>query len=432
MKRIIASIGLGAAVVGGMISPAIAEDAPQIHAEVTKATSASRQVSSEINVSGTWTVEKLAVGQSFTVSTTPTNGGVPFKWNASFPFLLDDGTKVGECTADQANLTCKVNVVPPAYADKIDVKGSWWARARLQEGAIGTEEAPIVLNGEVVKKLVWGDTQGTGTCTSDCDNAAHYEYAHPENLKFGWTNDNGTVGWAIKWIATPGVEYVVKDFDTPLGTLVKCAKSSEWDPATTEIIAATRVDANTIKFTAPTDSKVCITFPPEQMKVPEGQRSVTNHAEVNGLKLEATTTLKSNGGTDGDGSNKPKPTPAPTPEPTPSPNPTTPAPTPSPKPSEPTPAPKPSEKPTPVPTTPTPKPSVTTPAPKPTPNTTPAPKPESKPAPKQTTPQVTATKPSETNKLAKTGTSVIASGILVALLALSGILILILSRKENN
>lgn len=426
MKRILASIGLGAAVVGGMISPAIAEDTPQIHAEVTKATSASRQVSSEINVSGTWTVEKLAVGQSFTVSTNPTNGGVPFKWNASFPFLLDDGTKVGECTADQANLTCKVNEVPPAYADKIDVKGSWWARARLQEGAIGTEETPIVLNGEVVKKLVWGDTQGTGTCTNDCDNAAHYEYARPENLKFGWTNDNGTVGWAIKWIATPGVEYVVKDFDTPLGTLVKCAKSSEWDPATTEIIAATRVDANTIKFTAPADSKVCITFPPEQMKVPEGQSSVTNHAEVNSLQLEATTTLKSNGGTDGDGSNKPKPTPAPTPSVTP-----TPAPVPTPTPSV-TPAPKPTPSQTTPAPTPKPTPSETKPAPKPTPNTTPAPKPEPKPAPKQTTPQVTANKPSETHKLAKTGTSVIASGILVALLALSGILILILSRKENN
>lgn len=411
MKRVLASIGLGAIVVGGMISPAIAEDTPQIHAEVTKATSASRQVSSEINVSGTWTVERLAIDQSFTVSTNPTNGGVPFKWNASFPFLLDDGTKVGECTADQANLTCKVNEVPPAYADKIDVKGSWWARARLQEGAIGTEEAPIVLNGEVVNKLVWGDTQGTGTCTNDCNSTAHYEYAKPENLKFGWTNDNGTVGWAIKWIATPGVEYVVKDFDTPLGTLVKCAKSGEWDPATTEIIAAMRVDANTIKFTAPADSKVCITFPPEQMKVPEGQSSVTNHAEVNALKLEATATLKSNGGTDGDGSNKPKPTPAPTPEPTP-----------SPKPSEPTPAPKPSEKPTPVPTTPTPKPSVTTPAPKPS-ATTPAPKqPVTKENPKT----------SEQPKLAKTGSSAFFAGILATVLALFGVGLYNISRKDNN
>lgn len=424
MKRVLASIGLGAMIVGGLISPAIAEDAPQIKAEVTKATSASRQVSSEINVSGTWTVEKLAVGQSFTVSTNPTNGGVPFKWNASFPFMLDDGTKVGECIADQANLTCKVNEVPPSYADKIDVKGSWWARARLQEGAIGTEEAPIVLNGEVVKKLVWGDTQGTGTCTNDCDNVAHYEYARPENLKFGWTNDNNTVGWAIKWIATPGVEYVVKDFDTPLGTSVKCTKSGEWDPATTEIIAATRVDANTIKFTAPADSKVCITFPPEQMKVPEGQSSVTNHAEVNGLKLEATTTLKSNGGTDGDGSNKPKPTPAPTPEPTPSPNPTTPAPTPSPKPSESIPAPKPSEKPAPVPSTstPTPKPSVTTPAPKPS-ATTPAPKQNVTPATPKT---------SEQPKLAKTGSSAALAGVLTMLSALIGVGFYTISRKDNN
>lgn len=424
MKRVLASIGLGAVIVGGIISPAIAEDTPQIKAEVTKATSASRQVSSEINVSGTWTVEKLAVGQSFTVSTVPTNGGVPFKWNASFPFMLDDGTKVGECIADQANLTCKVNEVPPSYADKIDVKGSWWARARLQEGAIGTEEAPIVLNGEVVKKLVWGDAQGTGTCTNDCDNAAHYEYARPENLKFGWTNDNGTVGWAIKWIATPGVEYVVKDFDTPLGTSVKCTKSGEWDPATTEIITATRVDANTIKFTAPADSKVCITFPPEQMKVPEGQRSVTNHAEVNGLKLEATTTLKSNGGTNGDGSNKPKPTPAPTPEPTPSPNPTTPAPTPSPKPSETTPAPKPSEKPTPVPSTstPTPKPSVTTPAPKPSVTT---------PAPKQNVTPATS-KTSEQPKLAKTGSSAALAGVLAMLSALIGVGFYTISRKDNN
>lgn len=53
MKRVLASIGLGAVIVGGLISPAIAEDTPQIKAEVTKATSASRQVSSEINVSGT-------------------------------------------------------------------------------------------------------------------------------------------------------------------------------------------------------------------------------------------------------------------------------------------------------------------------------------------------------------------------------------------
>lgn len=417
MKRVLASIGLGAVIIGGMISPAIAEDTPQIHAEITKATSVSRQVSSEVNVSGTWTTEKLAIGQSFTVSTAMGNGGAPFKWAASFPFTLDDGSKIGECTADEATLTCKVDTIPPAYADKENVKGSWWARARLQDGVIGTEEGTILLNGEVAKKIVWGDTEGTGVCTNDCDSAGHYEYARPENLKFGWTNDNNTVGWAIKWIVTPGTDYTVTDFDTKLGTSVKCTKSGEWDPATTEIITADRINDNSIKFTAPADSKVCITFPPEQMKVPEGQNSVSNRAEVNGLKLEATTTIRSNGGTDGDGSNKPKPTPAPTPKPTES--------TPAPKPSEPTPAPKPSEP------TPAPKPSATTSAPKPS-VTTPAPKPSATtPASKQPVTKATP-QTSEQPKLAKTGSSAALAGVLAMLLALIGVGFYTISRKDNN
>ena len=313
-----------------MTAPAAAyaaDTTPEIKAGVTKATSASRQTSSEVNVGGTWTTERLAVGQQFTV--TSKDGG--FKWNASFPFALNDGTVVGECNADQATLTCKVTEVPESYKDKTNVSGTWWARARLQDAAVGTNEGTITLNGEVVKKLIWGDAEGTGVCTNDCGSVAHYEYARPENLKFGWGNDNGTVGWAIKWVANAGVEYTVKDFDTTLGTSVRCATTDTWDPATTKVIDATRIDSNTVKFAAPEGSKVCITYPPEQMRVPEGQTSVTNHAEVNGLKLEATATIRSNGGTDGDGSVKPTPTPALDPEP-----------------SKPTPAP--SDEPTPTPT----------------------------------------------------------------------------------
>lgn len=278
-----------------------------IQVEVTKATSSSRQTSSEINVGGTWSTERLEVGQSFTVSTVPMNGEAPFTWNASFPFTLSDGVEIGTCAADQATLTCTVNKVPEAYADKTKVSGTWWAQARLQDAAIGTNEGTITLNGEVVKKLVWGDKEGTGECTNDCSGPAHYEYAEPSNIKFGWTNDNGTVGWGIKWIAKGGVEYTVKDFDTRLNTAVKCAKSDTWDPATTENISATQVDDNTIRFTTPEGVKVCVTYPPEQMKVPEGQNSVTNHAEVNGVKLEATTTIRSNGGTDGEGTGSPNP-----------------------------------------------------------------------------------------------------------------------------
>lgn len=369
------------------------EAAPAMTARVTKATSSSRQTSSEVTVAGTWSAPKLTVGQSFTVSTQPTNGGAPFTWAASFPFMLDDGSVVGECSADQETLTCTVKEVPATYAGKENVTGTWWARARLQNAAIGTNEGQITLNGEVVKKLVWGDKNGEGTCTSDCDGPAHFEYARPENIKFGWTNDNNTVGWAIKWIANGGTEYTVKDFDTRLNTAVKCAKGDTWDPSTTENITATQVDENTIRFVAPEGSKTCITYPPEQMKVPEGQTSVTNHAEINGLKLESTTTVRSNGGTDGDGSVKPTPAPAPTPstEPTPEPTPTSPA-------TEPTPEP-----------TPTPDTVKPSPTPEPTP-TQATEKPQPEPAP--------ATAPAPQERLAKTGAT--ANGLLLMIGAIMG------------
>lgn len=405
MKRVLASLGLGAVIVGGMIHPAIAGDSPQrIHAEITKTTSASRQTSSEVSVAGTWSVDKLAVGQFFTVSSdpNPANGEIPFAWSASFPFTLDDGTKIGECDATNMTITCKVTEVPAAYADKTDVKGTWWARARIQDAAVGTTEGTIVLNGKTDKKIVWGDSEGTGVCSNDCDGPVHYEYAKPENLKFGWTNSDGTVGWGIKWIANGGTTYTVKDFDARLNTDVKCAKGNTWDPATTEHVTANQIDDNTIKFVAPEGSKVCTTFPPEATVVPEGQNSVTNHAEVNGMKLEATTTIKSSGGTNGNGSVKPEPTP------------TTPS----------THDPKPSEKPSPAPSTstPTPKPSVTTPAPKPSATT---------PAPKQNVTPATP-KPSEQSKLAKTGASAAIAGALALLLALLGVSIYSISRKDTK
>lgn len=420
MKRVLTSLGLGAVIVGGMIHPAIAEDSQRIHAEITKVTSASRQTSSEVTVAGTWSVEKLAVGQFFTVSTEPVNGEPPFAWNTSFPFVLDDGTKIGECNATEMTIACEVTTVPPAYADKTDVKGTWWARARLKDAAIGTTEGTIVLNGKADKKVIWGDAEGTGVCTNDCNSPVHYEYARPENLKFGWTNSDGTVGWGIKWVSNGGTEYTVKDFDTRLNASAKCAKSDTWDPGTTEIITATQVDENTIKFVAPEGSKVCIVFPPDATVVPEGQTTVTNHAEVNGMKLEATTTVKSSGGTNGDGSTKPEPTPTTPSTPDPKPSETTPAP----KPSETTPAPKPSEKPSPAPSTstPTPKPSVTTPAPKPSATT---------PAPKQNVTPATP-KASEQPKLAKTGASAAITGALALLLALLGVGIYSISRKDTK
>ena len=407
MKKFLATTGVALL----MLTPAAAyaaDNTPEIKAEVTKATSSSRQTSSEVNVGGTWAVEKLAVGQRFTVSTVPNEGKAPFTWAASFPFALDDGTKIGECVANEATLTCTVKEVPDAYKDKTDVTGTWWAKARLQGGAIGTTEGTITLNGKAVKTLVWGDKEGTGTCTNDCSSPAHYEYANPENVKFGWSNADGTISWGIKWIAKGGVEYTVKDFDAKLGTTVKCAKSDTWNPDTTEVITATQVDPNTIKFTAPEGSKTCVTYPPEHTVVPEGQTSATNHAEVNGMKLEATATVKSNGGTDGDGSVKPAPepsTPAPAPEPS-----VTPAPQPTPS-VKPTPAP--SEEPTPAPS------EKPTPAPAPSEKPSPAPSPSDEPQSATPTPQppAPAVVP-EQGKLAKTGAA--SEAIVIALIAIGG------------
>ena len=407
MKRFLATTGVALLMITAAAATANAADNTEIKAEVTKATSSSRQTSSEVNVGGTWAVNKLEVGQSFTVSTVPNEGKAPFTWSAGFPFTLDDGTRIGECTANEATLTCTVNEVPDAYKDKTDVTGTWWARARLQGGAIGTTEGTITLNGKAVKTLVWGDKEGTGTCTNDCANPAHYEYANPENVKFGWSNADGTISWGIKWIANGGVEYTVKDFDAKLGTTVKCAKSDTWNPDTTEVITATQVDPNTIKFTAPEGSKTCVTYPPEHTVVPEGQTSATNHAEVNGMKLEATATVKSNGGTDGDGSVKPTPAPAPSVTPTP-----TPSEDPKPEPSPSTPAPAPS-------TEPTPAPAPSTPAPKP--SDEPQSAPSGKPAPKPTPTAVESmNKPTVQNpkkdKLAKTGAA--SEGIVIAILTL--------------
>lgn len=415
MKRFLATTGVALLMIAAAAATANAADNTEIKAEVTKATSSSRQTSSEVNVGGTWAVEKLAVGQQFTVSTVPNEGKAPFVWNASFPFTLDDGSVVGECAANEAELTCKVTEIPESYKDKMDVTGTWWARARLQGGAIGTTEGTITLNGKAVKTLVWGDKEGSGTCTNDCSSPAHYEYANPENVKFGWSNADGTISWGIKWIAKGGVEYTVKDFDAKLGTTVKCAKSDTWNPDTTEVITATQVDPNTIKFTAPEGSKTCVVYPPEHTVVPEGQTSATNHAEVNGMKLEATATVKSNGGTNGDGSVKPTPAPSVTPEPTP-----TPSEDPKPEPSPSTPAPTPSAEPTPAPapSTPAPKPSdepQSAPSPTPEPRVTTSPVPTPSPeTPKADVQPIVA--PAPEAKLAKTGAA--SEAAVIALLAL--------------
>ena len=378
MKRILASVGIAAAIFGGAVTPAFAEGTP-IAAKITYISSGSSQVSSPVTVKGSWSVEKLEVGQSFTIKSDVIN------WAYEFPFTLDDGTKIGKCTTDKGILTCTVDNVPDAVAAKTDISGTWWTTARLQESVVGKKRGEILI-GNRAYSFTFGDKDWDSVCDNDC-NGGHYEDAKPENSKWGWVNPDGTTSWMITWIAEPGVKYTVHDEYTKLSDSVKCAKGDTWDPNTTVYISAIQVDDKTIEFTAPEGVKACVTYTPDPMPTPAGAKTATNVATVNGLKLERTLEVKVNGGTDGDG--------------------TTPAPSPFP--------------------------SVTTPAPQ-SGTSTPSPKPSrSEPPSTRPTVKTETPKPSET-KLAKTGTNAEIAATLVITIAAIGaaIYIISISRKEND
>jgi len=380
------------------------EAAPTMTAQVTKATSASRQTSSEVTIEGTWSTPKLAAGQHFTVASK--DGG--FKWLASFPFVLDDGTKIGGCEANEATLTCTVDEVPAAYTDKTDVSGNFHARARLSDAAVGTEDTQIVVNGEVTRTLVWGDRDGSGTCSNDCSAPAHFEYAAPETIKFGWSNADKSISWGIKWAVEAGKTYTLTDETNALPKAVKCSSGPTWAPSTTTRTDGTLDEsAHTLTFTPPAGSLVCIVYPAATPHV-EGQDTYTNRATINGKSLEATATIKASGGTDGDGKIKPKPTPAPVPTPSDEPQ------------SSPTP--------TPTPTT-VPTPDTVKPSPKPEPTSTPTVE-QTKPAPAPTA------APAPQERLAKTGATtdgiVLSVGIIAFGIGVGLVILRLLEGRKNE
>lgn len=405
----------------------------QMTAEITRVTSAGTHITSSVSASGTWAVAKLETGQSFTV-----DAGAYLKWASSFPFVLDSGEQIGDCTVSEGSLTCTVNTIPASVANKTDISGHWWATARVQESSVGRTVTDLTLNGKTTS-VVFGDSDGDGVCDKDCG-PVHYSYVTADNFKAGWLNADGSTSWMISWLVEPGTEYTVHDFNTRLSSDVDCAKGNTWDPNTTIKVKATKVDDSTIKLTAPSDAKVCVTYTPEKMVPPAGAKTVTNVASVNGTKYESSVEIKASGGTDGDGTTTPEPTPSTTPSPTPS---VTPAPSPTPTatptpeltpstPSvtpEPTPSPTPSTSPSPAPTpsvTPKPKPSPT-PTPAPTPSTTPSATPVPTPTPSTTlspsaTPAPVPTpEPAPQHKLAVTGAAGSAAASAVAFLALGGL-----------
>ncbi len=394
----------------------------QMTAEITRVTSAGTHITSSVSASGTWAVAKLETGQSFTV-----DAGAYLKWASSFPFVLDSGEQIGDCTVSEGSLTCTVNTIPASVANKTDISGHWWATARVQESSVGRTVTELTLNGKTTS-VTFGDSNGDGTCDRDCG-PVHYSYVTADNFKAGWLNADGSTSWMISWLVEPGAEYTIHDFNTRLSSDVDCAKGNTWDPNTTIKVKAAKVDDSTIKLTAPSDAKVCVTYTPEKMVPPAGAKTVTNTASVNGTKYESSVEIKASGGTDGDGTTIPEPTPSTpsvTPEPTPSPSPST---TPEPSPSAPSPAPSP----TPSAPTPSTTPSVT---PTPSPSTTPTRRPVPLPTPvieryKEPTPSAIPTPAPQHKKLAVTGVTGSAIAGAVALLT-AGVATLWMRRRQTT
>ena len=413
----------------------------QMTAEITRVTSAGTHITSSVSASGTWAVAKLETGQSFTV-----DAGAYLKWASSFPFVLDSGEQIGDCTVSEGSLTCTVNTIPASVANKTDISGHWWATARVQESSVGRTVTELTLNGKTTS-VTFGDSNGDGTCDRDCG-PVHYSYVTADNFKAGWLNADGSTSWMISWLVEPGAEYTIHDFNTRLSSDVDCAKGNTWNPNMTIKVKAAKVDDSTIKLTAPSDAKVCVTYTPEKMVPPAGAKTVTNTASVNGTKYESSVEIKASGGTDGDGTTIPEPTPSTTPSPTPSvtpaPSPTpTATPTPEPTPSTPSVTPEPTPSPSPS-TTPEPSPSAPSPAPSPTPSVTPTPSPSTtptrRPVPlptpvieryKEPTPSAIPTPAPQHKKLAVTGATGSAIAGAVALLT-AGVATLWMRRRQTT
>lgn len=401
----------------------------QMTAEITRVTSSGTHITSTVSVQGTWAVDKLEKGQSFTIE-----AGPYLKWSSNFPFTLDTGERIGECVTSEGTLTCTVTEeVPASMVDKTNVTGHWWADSKIQEASVGRTVTELTLNGKTTS-VTFGDSNGDGTCDRDCG-PVHYPYASIDNFKAGWINHDNSTSWMISWIAEPGVEYTIRDLYTELSDRVECATGVTWDPDTTDKITAERVDPHTIKMVAPDNAKVCVTYTPNRMYASDGEKTVTNKAEVNGVVYESTVEIKSAGGTDGNGTNAPKPTPTPTPTPEPTPTPST---SPTPSPSAPNPSATPSPTPSPstsTPVTPTPAPSASptpTPSASPSPTPTPSTTPSATPAPvPSTTPAPSQTPVPHRHRLPVTGgTTVSVATSAIALLAIGGVAIWWARRRQ--
>ncbi len=218
-----ALVAAGAFVPAAVSTQAQAADSDNIKVTDVKVTSEARQrpvnglaveAWDKVSLQAKWEATAPKAGDSFTVKL-----GEGMEWYGSLAFnLLDqDGSDVGNCTftVGSQDMTCTLT----SGAEKWDklTDGTLTAQAQINNKGIGLKQSTVQV-GPTTAPIVFGDSDGDGTCDTGCDGVKpNYPEANP--FKSGWFNGINEQGkyvfmWEVRAQNTGGAKnthWVVKD-----------------------------------------------------------------------------------------------------------------------------------------------------------------------------------------------------------------------------
>ncbi|WP_159625750.1 Ig-like domain-containing protein [Actinomyces sp. zg296] len=329
-----ALVAAGAFVPAAVSTQAQAADSDNIKVTDVKVTSEARQrpvngvaveAWDKVSLQAKWEATAPKAGNSFTVKL-----GDGLEWSGSLGFdLLDqNGSDVGNCTftVGSQDMTCTLT----AGAEKWDklTNGTLIAQAQINNKGIGLKQSTVKV-GPTTAPIVFGDSNGDGTCDTGCDGVKP-NYPEPNPFKSGWFNGVNDQGkyvfmWEVRAQNTGGAKnthWVVKDPGaTYVANSVLCTTGS-WQEGkgVANVKVAPGWPQEQVEFDAPSAEAVCrVRFYTTTEPTKAAQ---ANTATVNGQTYSRSgiTATEAGSGNALGGKN---------PAPAPSPKTTTPAPTPS-------------------------------------------------------------------------------------------------------
>ncbi|ARD42132.1 Ig-like domain-containing protein [Actinomyces gaoshouyii] len=266
-----ALVAAGAFVPVAVSTQAQAADSNNIKVTDVKVTSEARQrpvngvtveAWNKVSLQAKWEADAPKTGDSFTVKL-----GEGMEWHGSLAFdLLDqDGSDVGNCTftVGSQDMTCTLT----AGAEKWDrlTDGTLTAQAQINNKGIDLKRSTVKV-GPTTVPIVFGDSDGDGTCDTGCDGVKpNYPEANP--FKSGWFNGINEQGkyvfmWEVRAQNTGGAKnthWVVKDPGANyIANSVLCTTGS-WQEGqgVADVKVAPGWPQEQIEFDAPSADSVC-------------------------------------------------------------------------------------------------------------------------------------------------------------------------------